>query len=255
TGRGLEARGHEVRRYTFLRQYPERLFPGRSQFEPEAGGAGALRLLDTLDPRTWRRTADRIARDEADVAIYPYWMSFFAPAFGTLVRRLRRRGVPSVGIVHNALPHERRPGDRAFARYALGASAGLLVLSDKVREDVERLRLGVPVRQEAHPVYEGFGAPVPQAEARAALGLPPDVPVLLFFGFVRRYKGLHVLLDAMPRLQARIPDARLVVAGEFYGDEAALRAQAAPLGEAVRFDAEYVPESRVALYFSAADVV
>lgn len=259
TARGLEGRGHTVRRYTFCRQYPERLFPGRTQFEPSGAvppsGVDTPRVLDALDPRTWWRTADRLAQDGMEAAVFPYWMSFFAPAFGTLVRRLVTHGIPSVGLVHNALPHERRPGDKAFARYALGRSAGLVVLSDQVREDVEGLRLNVPVRQVAHPLYDGFGDPIPKAEARAALGLDPDGPVFLFFGFIRRYKGLHVLLEAMPSVLAQRPDARLVVAGEFYADEDALRAQAAPLGDAVRLDADYIPEDRVGLYFSAADAV
>jgi len=256
---GLAARGHDVRRYTFARQYPERLFPGKTQLEaglpPAAEQPPAPRLLDTLDPRTWTRTARVIAEDGAEVVVLAYWMPFFAPVLGVLARRLRRRGVRVLAVVHNALPHERRPGDRLLTRFALGACDGLVVLSEGVRRDVEALVPGVPVRQAAHPVYDLFGAPVPKAEARAALGLPADAPLLLFFGFVRRYKGLHVLLDAMPRILARLPDARLVVAGEFYADEDALRAQAAPLGAAVRFDADYVPDEAVARYFGAADVV
>lgn len=258
--RGLATRGHRVQTYTFRRQYPERLFPGKTQLDagpPPADLAPAPRLLDTLDPRTWLGTACRIADDGADAVVFKYWMSFFAPAMGTLARRLRRRGVKTIAVVDNALPHERRPGDRALARYALGACSGLVVMSDQVRRDVESLNLGVPVRQVAHPVYDGFGEPVERGAARRALGLPEGAPVLLFFGFIRRYKGLHVLLDAMPRVRERLPDARLVVAGEFYADEDALRAQAARLGlgRAVRFDADYIPDDRVALYFSAADVV
>ncbi|HEX8386715.1 MAG TPA: glycosyltransferase, partial [Rubricoccaceae bacterium] len=201
------------------------------------------------------RAARQIARDGADVAVLHYWMPFVAPALGTLARRLRRRGVRVVTVVHNALPHEPGPLDRPLARYALSAADRLVVMSESVRADVERLGVRAPVTTAAHPAYDHFGAPVPRAEARAALGLPADAPVLLFFGFVRRYKGIHVLLDALPAVLGRVPGARLVVAGEFYGDEAALRAQAEPLGEAVRFDADYVPDDRVGLYFGAADAV
>jgi glycosyltransferase involved in cell wall biosynthesis len=134
---------------------------------------------------------------------------------------------------------------------------GLLVLSDSVRRDVERLAPGVPVRQAAHPVYDFFGEAVARAEARAALDLSQEAPVLLFFGFVRRYKGLHVLLDALPQIRARVPDVQLVVAGEFYDDEAPYREQVRRLGldDVVRFDAEYIPNERVARYFGAADLV
>jgi glycosyltransferase involved in cell wall biosynthesis len=188
-------------------------------------------------------------------------MSFFAPALGTVARALRRRGVRVIAIVDNALPHERRPGDRALARYALGAADGLIVMSDQVRRDVETLGLRGRVVQVAHPTYDLFGEGVARDEARMSLALPADAPVLLFFGFIRRYKGLHVLLEAMPAIRAGLPNAVLVVAGEFYADEADLRAQAARLGltddsvPAVRFDADYIPDDRVATYFSAADVV
>jgi glycosyltransferase involved in cell wall biosynthesis len=113
------------------------------------------------------------------------------------------------------------------------------------------------VRQQAPPVYDFFGEPVPRADARAALGLPADAPLLLFFGFVREYKGLRVLLDAMPLVRARVPGVRLVVAGEFYDDEAPYRTQVRRLGlgDAVRFDAEYIPNERVGRYFGAADLV
>jgi glycosyltransferase involved in cell wall biosynthesis len=215
----------------------------------------ADRLLDTIDPRTWSRAARQIAEGGADVAVLHYWMPFVGPALGTLARALRRRGVRVVTVVHNALPHEPGPLDRPLARYALSAADRLVVMSAGVRADVERLGVRVPVREAAHPAYDHFGAAVPRPEARAALGLPDGAPVLLFFGFVRRYKGIGVLLDAMPAVAASVPGVRLVVAGEFYGDEGALRAQARPLGEAVRFDADYIPDAAVGLYFGAADAV
>ena len=256
--RGLAKRGHSIRTTTFRRQYPETLFPGKTQLDDGAAPEDvprATRQLDTLNPLSWVRTARSIWREGVDVVVFKYWMSFFAPAFGTLARWLRRRGVTVLCVVDNAIPHERRPGDIPMGRYVLGACDGLVVMSEKVQRDVERLGITAPVRYVAHPVYDGFGDPLLKAEARAALGLDPDVPVFLFFGFIRRYKGLHVLLDAMPTVVERQPDARLVVAGEFYADEDEIRAQAAPLGDAVRLDTDYIPDDRVALYFSAADAV
>ena len=257
---GLADRGHVVSTVTFRRQYPERLFPGKTQYAQEptrrpSHAEPAQRLLDTLNPLTWKRTADAIVENGADIVLFKYWMPFFAPAFGGMARRLRKRGVKVIAVVDNAIPHERRPGDKALGRYVLGACDGLIVMSDEVRRDVESLKLGVPVRQVAHPVYDVFGEAVPKVEARASLGLDPAAPLLLFFGFIRRYKGLHVLLDAMPRVLEQTPSARLVVAGEFYADEDALRAQAAPLAAAVQFAAGYIPDDQVASYFCAADVV
>ena len=255
--RGLVARGHDVRAYTFSRQYPERLFPGKTQHVdgPNRTGIDAVPVLDTVGPRSWWRAADRIAADGAEAAVFPYWMPFLAPSLGTMVRRLRRRGVPGVAVVHNALPHERRPGDRALTTYALSPCSGLLVLSGQVREDVESLRLGVPVEEVRHPVYDHFGPAEARADARDALRLDREAPVLLFFGFIRHYKGLHVLLDAMPHILQALPGLTLLVAGEFYAGEADLRAQAAALGNAVRFYPDYIPDEQVGRYFAAADAV
>jgi len=255
-GRALAARGHEVSEVTFSRQYPERLFPGTSQFSdgppPETP---ALRLIDSLNPASWVRTANAVAKSGADVAVFMHWMPFFGPAFGVIARRLRKRGVRVLAVIHNALPHERRPGDVALTRFGLGACDGLIVMSDQVREDIERIGIAAPLRQRAHPPYDVFGEPVDTSEARAALALPAEAPVFLFFGFIRRYKGLHVLLEAWGRVIERIPEARLVVAGEFYAEEESLRAQAAPYSDSVRFDADYIPDARVGLYVSAADAV
>ena len=256
--RDLASRGHDVTAVTFSRQYPERLFPGKTQLDTGPAPDGVPRadaLLDTLDPRTWARTAKQIADGRADVAVLHYWMPFVAPALGTLARALRRRGVRVVTVVHNALPHEAGPLDAPLARYALGAADRLVVMSESVRADVERLGIRVSVRVAAHPAYDHFGASVGRIEARRRLGLPADAPVLLFFGFVRAYKGIGVLLSAMPSVAVRVPGVRLVVAGEFYGDEAALRQQAAGLGETVRFDADYIPDAHVADYFGAATAV
>ncbi|MEM8600316.1 MAG: glycosyltransferase [Bacteroidota bacterium] len=261
TAKRLRGRGHAVEVVTFTRQYPELLFPGKTQYaesEPANDGPQAMRLLDSIGPRSWWRTARHLRAWQPDVVVFMQWMPFFAPAFGTVARQVRKDGARVLAVVHNALPHEPRPGDHALMRYLLRAVDGLVVLSDSVRSDLARLGVDetqTPVRQVRHPVYDHFGDPLPQAEARRRLSLPHDAPVLLFFGFVRAYKGLGVLLDAMPKVLERVPEARLVVAGEFYEDEAAYRERAAVLGDAVRFDADYIPDAEVATYFSAADVV
>ncbi|WP_420455848.1 glycosyltransferase [Rubrivirga sp.] len=255
--RALAVRGHDVSAVTFRRQYPERLFPGTTQLDdgpPPPDLAPAAQLIDSLDPRSWVQTARYLADRGTEVAVFMHWMPFFGPAFGVIARRLRKRGVTVLAVVHNAIPHERRPGDLVLSRFALGACDGLIAMSDQVRDDLGRLGVTAPVRQVAHPAYDVFGEPVPRPHARATLGLPDGVPVFLFFGFIRRYKGLHVLLDAWADVRRRLPDALLVVAGEFYADEDALRAQAAGL-DGVRLDADYIPDDRVGLYFGAADVV
>jgi len=257
--RALRGRGHAVSAVTFSRQYPARLFPGQTQFEPgppPADTPEAPRLLDSVDPRSWLRTARYLRRMAPDAVVFAHWMPFFAPAYGSVARRLAD-GPRRVGLVHNALPHERRPGDVALSRYFFGATDGLLALSGSVRQDLERLAPGVPLREAPHPVYPPAAPPVPRTEARQRLGLPEEAPVLLFFGFVRRYKGLDVLLDALPAVRRGAPGARLVVAGEAYDDADAYRRQIANLGlgEAVTWVDRYVPAGDVPLYFGAADLV
>ena len=254
--RALIARDHDVRAVTFRRQYPDLLFPGKTQLDEGPAPTDvprADRSLDSIHPLSWHRVIQSIANGRADAAVLAYWMPFLGPMTGTIARGLRRRGVRTVGLVHNAIPHERRPGDRTLSRYALSACDGLVALSDRVRADLSALGLQTPMRVTEHPVYD-FGQAVDRAEARAALDVPEDAPVFLFFGFVRRYKGLHVLLDAWRDVANRLPNARLVVAGEFYADEGQLRAQARDL-PSVRFDADYIPDARVPLYFGAADAV
>lgn len=255
TARALAKRGKKVDAVTFRRQYPAWLFPGKSQLDdgpPPPDQALAPQILDPLNPQTWWKAARAV---RGDVAVLMVWMPFFAPMFGVIARRLRKRGVRVLAVVHNAIPHERRPGDCALTRWQLNACDGVVAMSEQVEVDIRRLGVAVPLVTVPHPVYDGFGDAIPRADARARLGLPPDAPVFLFFGFIRRYKGLDVLLDAWAEVVQRVPEARLVVAGEFYADEDALRRQAATLGDSVRLDADYIPDDRVALYFSAANAV
>ena len=198
-------RGHDIGAVTFRRQYPELLFPGTSQLDdgpPPPDQPLADQVMDPLNPRTWWRAARMV---QGEVAVLMVWMPFFAPMLGVIARRLRRRGVAVLAVVHNATPHERRPGDRALTRWLLRACDGLLAMSDQVAADVRQLAPAVPLSVVPHPVYDGFGAPVPRADARARLGLPSEAPVFLFFGFIRRYKGLDVLLDAWPEVTHQVP--------------------------------------------------
>ena len=261
TMRGLAGRGHDVRAITFTRQYPEALFPGRTQFaegSPPEGVPRAERIIDTLNPLTWWRTARRIEQVAPDAVLFQFWMPFFAPAYGVIARWLRRKGARILSIVHNALPHERHLGDKTFGRFFLRACDGFVVMSDAVASDLHPLRRDASaVRRIEHPLYTRFGEAVPRDEARAQLDLPPEAPVMLFFGFVREYKGLHVLLEALPQIASHLPTIRLVVAGEFYDEpdryESIIRQHG--LEDRVIVHNRYIPGDDVPLFFSAADVV
>jgi glycosyltransferase involved in cell wall biosynthesis len=257
--KGLRARGHETVPVTFTRQYPELLFPGKTQYVEgaETTEEDPVRLLDTLNPWTWYRTARYLARQSPDIVVFKYWMSFFAPAFGLIARYLRRKGVRVVSVVDNALPHERRPGDKLLGRFFLQSCDGLIVMSDEVEEDIHRLGVERPIRRMNHPIYNTFGDSLPRAEARAELDLPEEAPTLLFFGFIRRYKGLHLLLTALPQIAEHLSEVRLVVAGEFYDEKAFYQniIENHQLDPYLRLHDGYVSDDEVATYFSAADVV
>lgn len=226
----LAAAGHEVRRLSFRRMYPKLLFPGRTQYEPAGTSAGgtsssgdgfalppAEAILDSLGPLSWRAVVDRAAT--ADVAVVEWWHPFFAPALGTIAAWLRRRGVPTVFVCHNLDPHEPVPGGAWLARRALAQAAGFVAQSGR---DAERLRTTHPGRPVVvllppaePPVACGHGGV--RTACAQALGVPPAERRLLFFGYVREYKGLPTLLEALPRVA---PDVQLVVAGEIYHHDA-----------------------------------
>jgi D-inositol-3-phosphate glycosyltransferase len=256
--RALE-RDHQVKFLSFTRQYPDLLFPGKTQYVTDEESSAAVRypaepVLDSIGPLSWWRTARRVAAIDPDLVIYKYWMPFFAPAFGTVSRLIKRwTRARIVFICDNIIPHERRPLDVALTRYAIGPVDGFVTMSERVRDDLLRLKPRANWRRVEHPIYSIFGERMNKAEARHRLGLG-DGPWLLFFGYVREYKGLDLILRALPVMRRQLP-VRLLVAGEFYSREREYRTLVEELGltEAVRFDADYIPEDRVALYFSACD--
>lgn len=256
---GLSERGADTTLVTFSRQYPEVLFPGKTQLvEPGVNGPHAHRLIDSINPLSWSKASRFIVGKNPDVVIIKYWIPFLAPALGFIARKVRASGAKVVVVVHNALPHERRPGDLLLSRYLLRQADGVIAMSRKVKDDLERVvGLNVPVALIPHPIYDNFGPASDRATARSALDLDPARPILLFFGFIRKYKGLDILLDALPAVRAALPNIQLVVAGEFYDDEEAYRNQvrANGLESAVQFHSNYIPDATVGTYFSACDLV
>jgi D-inositol-3-phosphate glycosyltransferase len=246
----------EVRGVTFTRQYPEFLFPGASQRDPQAEPPRfpVTPLLDSIAPWTWRRSARHLEAFAPGLVILKWWLPFFGPAFASTVGPLRRDGSRVVLVCDNLVPHERRPFDMAFTRWMLRNSDGYLVMSESVERDLDALKPGAPRRRVLHPLYAQFDRGRWTREtARATFGL--DGEVALFFGYVRHYKGLDTLLDAWPRVRARRP-ATLVVAGEFYEDAAPYRAKVEAAGEgAVRLLDRYIADDEVEALFKAADVV
>jgi glycosyltransferase involved in cell wall biosynthesis len=254
----LAARGHEVERYSFRRLYPRIFFPGRSQLEPESAGgdagdaAPAAPLLDSLSPASWLRVARAAAR--TDAALFEWWHPFFAPMLATVATILRRGEVPVVCVCHNLEPHEPVPGGALLSRLALGRATGFVAQSSAA---AARLRAAYPGRPLAL-VLPPAEPPPPcghgdRGACARALGLPPARRRVLFFGYVRAYKGLPTLIEAMAALP---PDVQLVVAGEIYHRDAAFyRALAGRAAERVLLLDRFLATREIACCFAAADVV
>ncbi len=257
-------RRHMVEVLTFKRQYPKLLFPGKSQ--EESGGAILLnqepapQVLDSINPLNWIRVARVIRRRQPDLLIFKYWLPFFGPCFGTIARLVKRGNATKVlFICDNVIPHERRLGDIAFTKFAFHSADFFIVQSDVVEKALVERFPDSTYRKAPHPVYEIFGPPIEKSIARRRLNIATK-NVILYFGYVRPYKGVMVLLDAMQHIydhRAEIGDTLLLVVGEFYDDESKYRQRVRDLmlESSVRFVADYVPNDDIALYFSAADVV
>ncbi|MDE2996386.1 MAG: glycosyltransferase [Bacteroidota bacterium] len=253
--RALEQSGQPAIGVSFRRLYPSILFPGKSQLD----GGAAVRieapcLLDSIGPLSWRKTASALQQRRVREVVFMHWMPFFAPAYASVARRLADAGIASSAIVHNATPHERQPFSAPLSRRFLTRCTRVVALSETVRRDLAAIgiREGVDVRH--HPTYDQFGDGMDRMKACEQLGLPPDRRVMLFFGLVRHYKGVDILVDALSRMQS---DALLIVAGEWYEDRAKVDAmiRAQGLADRVRLVDRYIPDPEVGAYFSAADVV
>ena len=246
---------HEVWAYNFKRQYPSLLFPGTTQFvtpEDDATMVCSERLLDSINPFSWTKTAKAIASRRPYVVYVSWWMSFFGPSLGLIARYLRKRGIKVVGILHNVIPHEPHFWDKPLTRYFLDACDGVVTLS---REGTRTLAgLGEYRHTELfHPVYNQFGEAVPRQAAEKTLGLRSGCKNLLFFGLIRKYKGLDLLIKAFGHLPE---DYQLIIAGEPYGsfDEYSDLIDESPAGDRIRCFLGYVPDVDVKVFFSAADL-
>ena len=254
----LEAFGveNEVKAYNFSQQYPDFLFPGKTQYvspQDKATPVESKRILDSVNPFSWRKTARAILREKPDIVVFSYWMSFFAISFGVVARILRRHGVKTITIVHNAIPHEPKFFDKPLTRWFFKKNDLLVSMCNPVTADIRTLVPDATIVQHPHPIYDHFGARIPAAEAKQQLGLDPNLRTLLFFGLIRDYKGLDLLIDAMPLLG---PEYQLVIAGESYGSFEKYDTQIAASGCADRIHVfnRYIDDDEVPRFFSAADV-
>lgn len=249
-------RHHEVKAFTFTRQYPSFLFPGKTQYVTPGDKAKKVdseAILDTANPFSWRPAARKIAAWKPDLLVMKYWMSYLAPSLGTVARYLKRRGIPVITVLDNVIPHETKFFDKPFSRWFLRQNSGCVAMSEAVLKDMLSLTPDKPYILQPHPLYDHFGQKMDKRAAQDALGLDPGKRTLLFFGLIRDYKGLDLLIDALPLLGE---EYQLVIAGESYGSFEKYEAQIAASGCADRIKVfnRYIDDEEVPRFFSAADL-
>lgn len=268
--RQFVSEGHEVELWTFTLQYPSFLFPGKTQYTSEPAPTDLLirRELNSCNPFNWCRVGRAIRKANPDLLICCYWMSFFAPSYGLISRMARKNGkTKCVALVHNMIPHEPNILDKLFAPYFVKSQDAFVALSESVLKDIEKIENKItnhqspitnrPKVSSPHPIYDHYGERMTKAAACKALNLPADKNYMLFFGLVRAYKGLDLLLDAFGMVKDQLPDLQLIIAGEFYEHEDKYRAQIASLGltDRVIIRNEFIPDDDLRKYFGAADLI
>ena len=259
--RVFQHRGDEVKIKTFTLQYPRIFFPGRNQTvqTPPPPDLYIVRCVNTMNPFNWIAVGRWIAREKPDFVLMKYWTPFMAPCFGTIARFARRNDHTKVLCqIDNVEPHEHHLTDKPFNRYYLGVVDGFVYMSEQVHGELKAYS-DAPALFSPHPLFENFGERVARNEACVRLGLDPTVDYVLFFGLIRDYKGLDLLLDAWAGLRRRglAAGRRLIVAGEFYTPKERYLRQIADNGlqdEVILHD-RFIPDEQVKYYFSAVDFV
>lgn len=253
--------GYECSIYSFSLQYPAFLFPGKTQYsdEPAPQDITIHTAINSIHPINWIRVGNRLKKERPDIIIVRYWLPLMGPALGSILRRVKsNQHTKVICIADNVIPHEKRPGDKAFTRYFLKSCDAFITMSEKVMQDLRLFEKQKPARLVTHPLYDNFGPIIDKQEARAHLGLPAEGRIILFFGFIRRYKGLDLLLEAMQLVKENGPAGpKLLVAGEFYEDAKPYHELIDRLGinDQLILRTDFIPDSEVKYYLCAADAV
>ncbi|MFZ9388464.1 MAG: glycosyltransferase [Chitinophagaceae bacterium] len=262
------AEGHQCSIFSFSLQYPSFLFPGKTQYsdEPAPAGLDIYPVINSVNPFNWVRIGNRLRKESPDILVVRFWLPFMGPALGTILRRVRKNGhTRIICIADNVIPHEKRPGDKPFTRYFLKSCDAFITMSEKVMADLRLFEPRKPARLVSHPLYDNFGSIISRKVARERLGIPEQDLVFLFFGFIRKYKGLDLLFRAIALIKnnpvtyplPRNKPIRFMIAGEFYEDEKPYREEIEKLGisDWLIMHTDFIPDSEVKYYLCSADAV
>ncbi len=257
--RQLISEGNEVIIYTFSLQYPKFLFPGTTQFstEPAPKDINIKVSINSINPFNWMIVGNKLKREKPDIIVVRYWLPFMGPCLGTILRIVKaNKHTKMICIADNICPHEKRRGDIAFTKYFVKPVDAFITMSKKVMQDLKEFT-NKPAQQVVHPLYDNFGEPLSKKTAREHLVLSTEDKIILFFGFIRKYKGLDILLQAMALPQMQQSGIKLLIAGEFYEDRKLYDEIIASknLSPQLILRTDFIPDSEVRYYLSAADFV
>lgn len=252
--------GNDVEIITFTLQYPGFLFPGKTQYSAEAAPTDLkiTRKINAINPLNWIKVGRAIQKKSPDLIVFCYWMAFMAPCYGTIARYARSSKTKMIGLIHNMIPHEPTILDKLFPRYFVKSMDGFVAMAESVVADINHFDTeNKPKVVSPHPIYDHYGDILTKKQAAIKLGLREQIQYILFFGFIRQYKGLDLLLEAFADKRLREFPVKLIVAGEFYEDPAPYLQQIKRLGldDLVVLRTSFIPDKEVQNYFSVADLI
>ncbi|MDX5346602.1 MAG: glycosyltransferase [Hymenobacteraceae bacterium] len=258
--RAFQQHGDQVIIKTFSLQYPSFLFPGQTQFssDPAPSDLAIEVSVNSVNPLNWIKIGLQVKKQKPDILMFRFWLPFMGPCFGTIARLAKQNKHTKVLVLmDNAIPHEKRIGDLPLTQYFLSACDGFITMSEAVQQDLAQLQPGKPTVFQPHPLYDTFGTKISKTEARSKLNLDQEEKYLLFFGFIRAYKGLDLLLQALSDPRLKQQQIKLIVAGEYYEDAKPYQdlIEKLQLQDRVVLATTYIPTDLVAAYFCAADLV
>ena len=257
--RAFQEEGHHVTIITFSLQYPNFLFPGKTQYtsDPAPEDIDIQVLINAINPFNWLSVSLKIKKMKPDVVICRFWLPFMGPSLGTILRLIKRNGHSKIiGLIDNIIPHEKRLGDRPLAQYFASACDAFVVMSRAVETEMKTFS-SKPTAYIPHPIYDNYGEKVNREAALKHLNLPTDTRYILFFGFIRHYKGLDLLLEALNTEGVKKLNIKLIVAGEFYDDADFYKNLISSQGieQQVILRSDFIPSDEVRYYFGATDLV
>lgn len=251
--------GHDVKIYTFTLQYPNFLFPGKTQYseDEKPDNITIIPALNSINPFNWIKVGLKIRKENADIIISKFWLPFMGPSLGTVIRIAKKKKTRSISVLDNIIPHEKRIGDFVLAKYFVGAIDRFIAMSASVKEDMKKFTTTKSVKLVAHPIYDNYGEILDKPVAQKYLNLDENGKYVMFFGFIRDYKGLDLLFEAMADKRIGDKNIKCIVAGEYYGNKEKYDLLIDKLGikDRLILRTDFIANDEVKYYFSATDLI